>query len=58
MLAADTCPIPDNESSRFRALRSYEILDTEPELEFDALTRVASHAFDAPVAVVYHHETH
>jgi diguanylate cyclase (GGDEF)-like protein len=52
MLAAGICPIPDNESSRFRALRSYEVLDTEPELEFDALTRVASYAFDTPVAVI------
>jgi diguanylate cyclase (GGDEF)-like protein len=52
MSAAGICPLPDNESSRIRALRSFEILDTDPELEFDALTRVAAHAFNTPVAVV------
>jgi diguanylate cyclase (GGDEF)-like protein len=46
------CPYPENEPLRLEALRSYEILDTDPELEFDALTRVASHAFSAPIAVV------
>jgi diguanylate cyclase (GGDEF)-like protein len=46
------CLLPDNEPQRLRAVRSYEILDTEPELEFDALTRVASHTFSAPIAVV------
>jgi hypothetical protein len=46
------CPIPENEPQRLQAVRSYEILDTQPELEFDALTRVVSHTFDAPIAVV------
>ena len=46
------CPIPDNEMQRLEALRSYEILDTPPELDFDALTRVAAHSFGAPVALV------
>ncbi len=46
------CPMPTNEVERLRAVRSYDILDTEPELEFDALTRVAAHAFQAPIAVV------
>ena len=52
MSAEQTCPVPEDEPARLAALRSYEILDTEPELEFDAVTRVASHAFDAPIAVV------
>ncbi len=46
------CPMPTNEPERLRIVRSYEILDTEPELEFDALTRVAAHTFQAPIAVV------
>ena len=46
------CPIPENETQRLEALRSYEILDTPPEVDFDALTRVAAHAFDTPAAVV------
>jgi diguanylate cyclase (GGDEF)-like protein len=33
-------------------LRSYEVLDTQPELEFDALARLAAHTFGTPVAVV------
>ena len=46
------CPFPENELQRLQAVRSYEILDTHPELEFDALTRVAAHTFDTPIAVV------
>jgi diguanylate cyclase (GGDEF)-like protein len=49
---ATSCPVPDNESERLRAVSSYEILDTAPELDFDALTRVAAHAFQTPIAVV------
>jgi diguanylate cyclase (GGDEF)-like protein len=52
MLLEQQCPIPENESQRLRAVMSYEILDTAPELEFDALTRVAAHSFATPVAVV------
>lgn len=44
--------MPVNEPERLRVVRSYEILDTEPELEFDALTRVAAYTFQAPIAVV------
>jgi diguanylate cyclase (GGDEF)-like protein len=47
-----SCPIPENESQRLEALRAYEILDTPPELDFDALTRVAAHVFETPAAVV------
>jgi diguanylate cyclase (GGDEF)-like protein len=46
------CPIPANELQRLAALRAFEILDTAPELDFDALTRVAAHAFGTPMAVV------
>ena len=46
------CPFPENELQRLQAVRSYEILDTQPELEFDALTRVAAHTFSTPIAVV------
>ncbi len=46
------CPIPANEAQRLRAVRSYEILDTQPEVDFDTLTRVASHAFNTPAAVI------
>ena len=46
------CPLPANEAQRLQAVRSYDILDTPPELDFDALTRVAAHAFNTPAAVV------
>ena len=46
------CPVPIDESQRIDTLRSYQILDTEPSLEFEALTRITSHTFDTPIAVV------
>lgn len=50
--AEEQCPIPENENERLQAVRSYDILDSEPEVDFDALTRLAAYAFDAPAAVV------
>lgn len=47
-----TCPIPSDESIRIRSVQAYQILDTPPEPEFDALARLASHTFNAPIAVV------
>ncbi|MET3121105.1 diguanylate cyclase (GGDEF)-like protein [Oxalobacteraceae bacterium GrIS 2.11] len=52
MAATSACPIPDNEVQRLDALRSYEILDSEPELEFDALARAAAFTFNTPIALV------
>ncbi|MFT5535395.1 MAG: diguanylate cyclase (GGDEF)-like protein [Candidatus Paceibacteria bacterium] len=52
MLALPSCPIPANEPERLAHLRSFAILDTSPEIEFDALTRVVAHAFNAPIAVI------
>jgi len=46
------CPIPENEPQRLRALRSYVILDTEPEVDFDTLTRVAIQALSSPAGVI------
>lgn len=46
------CPIPENESQRLRAVRSYDIIDTPPEVEFDTLTRVAMNAVDTPAGVI------
>ena len=46
------CPIPENEALRLRALRSYDILDTEPEVDFDTLTRVAIQALTTPAGVI------
>ena len=46
------CPLPANEELRLRAVRSYDILDTLPEVDFDTLTRVAAHALNTPAAVI------
>jgi diguanylate cyclase (GGDEF)-like protein len=46
------CPVPANEVQRLEAVLAHEILDTPPEVEFDALTRLAAHTFNTPAAVV------
>ena len=40
------------ETERLRALASYRIFDTAPEVGFDRLTALAADLFDAPIAVV------
>lgn len=45
-------PLPINERDRLEALRSYEILDTAAEADFDDLVEVASAVFDVPIAVI------
>jgi GAF domain-containing protein len=47
-----TAPLPPNESGRIATLHALHLLDTEPELRFDRLTRIARTMFSAPVAVV------
>lgn len=44
--------IPGHEEARLAALDKLEILDTEPEERFDRITRIASEAFDVPIALV------
>jgi len=49
------CPVdlpPLDENRRLAALRALEILDSEPETDFDALTRLAAHALATPIAVI------
>jgi diguanylate cyclase (GGDEF)-like protein len=43
---------PKNEDIRVAALRSLDILDTEPEERFDRLTRIAKRLFGVPIALV------
>ena len=41
-----------DESKRLETLRNLEILDTEPTPEFDRITGLATHIFNAPVALI------
>jgi len=45
-------PLPADEPERLAALRSYAILDTEPEEQFDRLTRLATQLTGTPIALV------
>ena len=45
-------PRPRNEAERLALLRSYGVLDTEPEPGFDDITRLASLICAAPIAIV------
>lgn len=47
-----TAPLPPNENERLRLLRHLEMMDTEPEQVFDAITRVVALICDAPIALV------
>jgi len=35
-------PIPENEERRVAALRSFDVLDTAPELAYDRVTELAA----------------
>ena len=45
-------PEPEDEAERLATLRAYEILDTEPEEEFDELAWLASQVCQTPIALV------
>ena len=45
-------PVPANEADRLAALRSYNVLDTLEESDFDELTELASAICQTPVALI------
>lgn len=45
-------PVPENEDIRLQALKSYKILDTLPEPDFDSLTELAAYICDTPIASI------
>lgn len=47
-----SAPIPPDEQARLEALRSNGILDTDPEEEFDGITRVAAYLCGTPIALI------
>ena len=47
-----TFPLPPDESERLEQLRAYGILDTDPELAFDDLAKLAAAICGTPIALV------
>lgn len=45
-------PVDSYENARLAALHSYNILDSAPEEDFDALTRLASYICNSPISLV------
>src|ERR1700761_1950799 len=45
-------PIPENETERIAALNSYQILDTLPEKDYDAINRLVAYICQAPISLV------
>jgi len=45
-------PLSADENKRLTALDSYDVLDTLPEKEYDAITRLASYICQAPIALI------
>src|SRR4051812_4448482 len=45
-------PLPSNENERIRALKDYQVLDTEVEKEYQDLIQIASRICDVPIALV------
>lgn len=52
MAAPSGYPVPTNEADRLRALRSYKILDTKPEVRFDELTQLAAIICGVPISLI------
>ena len=47
-----SAPLPKDEKERLDALKSYQILDTLPEIDFDDFTKLASYTCGTPIALV------
>jgi len=45
-------PIPQNETSRLKALQEYKVMDTLPEQAYDNFTRLASMICSTPIALI------
>ncbi|WP_452224729.1 sensor histidine kinase [Lacinutrix chionoecetis] len=47
-----TPKLPNNESNRLKAVKSYQLLDTLPEEDFDNITSLVSNLVDVPISLV------
>lgn len=47
-----SAPFPGNEAERLAALMSLDILDSSPEIEFEALVRIASLVCGTPISLI------
>ncbi len=47
-----SAPLPESERTRLAALRALDILDSAPEVEFDALVRAASLVCGVPISLI------
>lgn len=45
-------PVPEDEERRLASLKSYNILDTMPEEDYNAITRLASYICQVPISLV------
>lgn len=47
-----SAPLPPDEEERLRLLHALNLLDSEPEPEFDRITRLVAHILKVPIALV------
>ncbi len=52
MAAKNPYPLPKNESQRLKALYEYQILDTIPEKEYDAITKIAAQICNVQASLI------
>lgn len=45
-------PVPQNEISRLQALHALKILDTQPDVRFDCITRFAAEKLEVPICLI------
>src|SRR4051794_25646088 len=45
-------PVPPNETSRVAALEHFQVLDTEPEADFDDIVGIAAEIWEAPISLI------